>query len=341
MNLRVFFTAACLAMLPSACFAQNAAVPGTRPEDLQTSADALLHKARQLSDIRSPNAPGFRLKATFSFTGENFEKVEGTYTEVWVSSSQWRRETVIGNLRRVEVGGLDKQWLIDPDGFPTRAEKLAAMMAVLPPASRSFDFASITEHEMRNVTAECVTTKPLAGNLPFTFCFEKETGMLLERIVPEKRPLNLVAFSCEYGSFGKFGDYWFPRQIRCFEDRHKSISADVAELSIETPIDPTLFDAPKDAIELGRCSGKTVPPSPPTLPALPPGLQLEFERRIRLWSVIDTKGRPQYLKVLPPARKDSNESVLNWVQHWNFSPGTCDGKPIPMELTMDVPAAAR
>src|SRR5580693_9399749 len=131
------------------------------------------------------------------------------------------------------------------------------------------------------------------------------------------------------------------RQIKCFEDRHKSISADVAELTIETPTDPTLFDAPKGAIELGRCVGKTVPPAPPSLPVLPPGLRLEFDRRIRLWLVVDTKGRPQYLKVLPPARKDSNESVLNWVQHWNFTPGTCDGTPIPMEMTVDVPAAAR
>jgi hypothetical protein len=341
MKLRVFITLACLGLLPPASLGQNADAPDDHPEDVQIRADALLHKARQLSDIRSPNAPAFHLKATFSFTGKDFEKVEGTYTEVWVSNSQWRRETVIGDLRHIEVSGADKQWLVDSDGFPPQANKLAAMMAVLPPASRGFEFASITERETRNVTAECVTTKPLAGNLLFTFCFEKETGMLLERVVPEKRPLNLVAFSCEYGSFRKFGNYWFPRQIKCFEDRHKSISADVAELTIETPTDPTLFDAPKGAIELGRCVGKTVPPAPPSLPVLPPGLRLEFDRRIRLWLVVDTKGRPQYLKVLPPARKDSNESVLNWVQHWNFTPGTCDGTPIPMEMTVDVPAAAR
>jgi hypothetical protein len=340
MNLRVFLSVVCLAMLSSASLAQNPAAPDDHPEDVQTRADALLLKARQLSDIRSPNAPAFRLKATFSFTGLDLQKVEGTYTEVWVSNSQWRREMVIGDLRHIEVGGGDKQWLVDPDRFPPQANKLATLMSVLPPASRGFEFASITEREMRDVTTECVATKSLGANLPLTLCFEKRSGMLLEKVSPETRPQNVIIFSCEYGSFRKFGDYWFPRQVRCFEDRHKNISADVVELSIETPVDPALFDAPKDAIELGQCSGKIVSPVPPPLPIPPPGLQLESQRRIRLWFVVDAKGRPQYLKPVPPSRKDSNESVLNWVQHWNFRPGTCDGKPIPMPMTMDVPAAA-
>ena len=36
----------------------------------------LLH-AQQLSDIRSPNAAAFQLKATFSFEGDDLETVQG------------------------------------------------------------------------------------------------------------------------------------------------------------------------------------------------------------------------------------------------------------------------
>jgi hypothetical protein len=341
MNFRVSFTVACLALLPSTSFAQNAAAPDDHPQDVQTRAAALLNKARQLSDIRSPNAPAFRLKATFSFTGEDLEKVEGTYTEVWASNTQWRRETVIAGLRHIEVGGLDKQWLIEPDGFPLQANRLATLMVVLPPASQSFEFTSISESEMRDVTAECVMTKPLVADLRSTLCFEKKSNLLLEKMLPETRPRNVVMFSCEYGSFRKFGDYWFPHQVECFEDLHKSISADVIELSIETPLDPTLFKMPQGAIELGQCSGKIVSPTLPKPPFLPVGLRLEPQLRTRLWFVVDAKGRPKYLKVLPPSFKDSDQSVLNWVQHWTFSPGTCDGKPIPMQMTLDVPAVAQ
>jgi hypothetical protein len=52
-------------------------------EDVQKAADAMLGRARQLSDIRSPNSPGFRLDVTFSFVGRDLETSQGTYTEVW------------------------------------------------------------------------------------------------------------------------------------------------------------------------------------------------------------------------------------------------------------------
>jgi hypothetical protein len=332
--------------LPALLVASLSAQPPQKPEapksEIQTRAESLMQRARHVSDIRAKSAPAFRLKATFSFVDKNLENLQGTYTEVWVSDSQWRRETVIGDLRHIEVGTLDKRWLLDPDGFPSEANKLPALMAVVPPSSRSFTFASITEREMRGVRADCADSKPPAANLsPFAFCFEQKGGMLLEKISPETRPLNAVVFSCAYGAFRKFGDYWFPRQVRCFEDRHKTISADVVELSLENPVDPVVFDAPKGSIELGQCSGEIVFPNPPTLPVTPPGLRLDHEAKIRVWFMVDTKGRPQNLKVLPPARKNSNESVLNWVRHWNFSPGRCDGKPMAMEMTMDVPSASR
>jgi hypothetical protein len=340
MKPRVVLALVWLALLHPVCPAQDATAPAPT-QDIQKRAEALLDKARQLSDIRSPNAPAFRLKATFSFRGDDLETVQGTYAEVWASSSQWRRETIIGDLRYIEAGNFDKQWFLEPDSFPAKANRLATMMAVLPSSPRGFEFASIAELDMRDVMAECATTKPLAATFPYVFCFEKKSGVLLEKVSPETRPLNLVRFSCAYGAFRKFGDYWFPRQVECSEDRHKIISADVVELSIENPTDPTLFDAPKGAIELGQCLGKTVFPVPPARPFTPPTLRLEYQLRIRLRMVVDTKGRPQYLKILPPARKDSNESVANWVRQWSFSPGTCDGKPIPMRMIMEVPAAAR
>lgn len=76
---------------------------GSVAEDTQKASETLLQRARQLSDIRSPNAPGFRLKVTFSCTAENLETLEGSCTEVWVSGSLWRRETTVGDFRRIEL----------------------------------------------------------------------------------------------------------------------------------------------------------------------------------------------------------------------------------------------
>src|SRR5437660_584555 len=82
-------------------------------EDKQARGKAMLERARLASDIRAVNAPGFRLKATFSFVSEKLETVAGTYNEWWVSKTQWRRETVVGDSRRIEIGGPEKRWLLD------------------------------------------------------------------------------------------------------------------------------------------------------------------------------------------------------------------------------------
>ena len=56
--------------------------------------------------------------------GDNLDPVEGTYKETWVSDSQWRRETVIGNPRQIDVGGSDMHWLASSDDFPEQANAL-------------------------------------------------------------------------------------------------------------------------------------------------------------------------------------------------------------------------
>ncbi len=91
----------------------------------QSNAQTLLERARVLSDIRSPSAPAFRLRSTFTAITRDLTILEGTYTETWVSSTQWRRETVVGASRRVEVGGAARQWLLNsgpPRYAPATAE---------------------------------------------------------------------------------------------------------------------------------------------------------------------------------------------------------------------------
>lgn len=307
------------------------------PEDVQAEAQSLLQHARQKSDIRSPGSPAFRLKATFSFIGDDLQTITGTYTETWVSDSQWRRETLIGDSRRIEVGGSAKHWLIDPDGFPQRASHLPTLMTASPPDPAGLAFASIDEHTTATLTADCVSTKPDAGKLHAILCFEKKSGLMLEKILPQKRPRNIVAFTCDYRSFRKFGAYVFPHEVTCFEDRHKIISANVVELSLDSPADSTLFEAPAGAIELGDCSGKSTPPTLPERDFIVPEGDRDRVSWIRIWFVVDPKGQPQHVKILRSPEKGTYDKALDKVRTWQFTPGTCDGKPISMPITMEIP----
>jgi hypothetical protein len=177
--------------------------------------------------------------------------------------------------------------------------------------------------------------------LQFVFCFEKKSGVLLERVDPEKRLRNIVRSTCDYGTFRKFGDYVFPREVICFEDRHKKISASVVELSLEPPLDPALFDPPAGAIELGQCSGKREPPRLSINELMLPGLDPEHMAWLRIWFVVDTEGKPQNLRVLHSASKASNAKTLQSLRGWRFKPGTCDGKPMSMIMTMEIPSTPR
>jgi TonB family protein len=310
-------------------------IPPCAPaQDVQQRAEALLDKARQLSDIRSPNAPGFRLKATFSFVGKNLDSVQGTYTEVWVSKSQWRRETVVNDQRRIEVGGPSRLWQLDSTAdFPEQAASFPRVVDIFPSQSASLAFDSISDHSEVDPPTECAISKPNNRQLKSAFCFDKVSGLLVAKIFPGVRPTNAVEESCNYGSFQKIGDRRFPREMMCFEDRHRKLDAKVIELSFEPSPDPALFTPPRAAIELGQCAGKTVPPhaidSPS--PQTPFGSQGQSSQ-VTLSVVVDTNGKPQNVKVVNSAGAHSDEAALRAMRNWRFKPATCGGEPMPMMI---------
>ncbi len=188
MSVRCILSIALLAWVAISLPAQEPQKPIAEKPTVQKRAEVLLNRARQLSDIRAKDAPAFRLKAMFSFTGDNLDPVEGTYTETWVSDTQWRRETVIGNLHQIDVAGPGKHWLVYPDGFADQASMLPSLMGYLPPASFKLEFAFIRERIAGDVVAECGFSQPVIQNLQVILCFEEKSGVLVERVDPEKRP---------------------------------------------------------------------------------------------------------------------------------------------------------
>jgi hypothetical protein len=328
-----------LALLPACSSAQEAqAAPAE--QDPQVRAEALLQHARELSDIRSANSPAFRLKASFSFPGEDLQTIQGTYTEIWLSTTRWRREVIIGDLHRIDVGGSGEHWISFPDGFPQEADQLSYMFAVTPPATAELTFTSVEERVNAEVAADCAYTKPVVENLSSSYCFEKQTGLLIEKTFPEKRLQNLVRRSCGYRTFHKIRDSWFPYDVVCFEDRHKTMTAHVEELMFESNADPALFVPPAGAAEIGECAGKAVGPVYSHL-ALNPmvyGERLDDPSRaqwVKVWVVVDKKGKPQTVKVVPSRVKESTKNIADFIRNFYFKPGTCDGKPMPMALYLE------
>ena len=115
-------------------------------EDNQARGEAMLERARAAADIRARNGPAFRLKVTFSFISENLETLTGTYNEWWLSRTQWRREIVVADSRRIEIGGPDKLWLLETGpSLPEQVRRLPESLDPVPQKSRKFDFDSILD----------------------------------------------------------------------------------------------------------------------------------------------------------------------------------------------------
>jgi len=331
MNLCAFLIAVCLALFGDLSFAQDVPARDTPAQNVQQRADAMMDKARRLSDIRAPNAPAFQLKATFSFTGPGLETVQGTYTEIRVSNLQWRRDTVVKDSRRLEVAGATKIWLLDDTkDFPQPAAQFPSLEDIFPSRTMSFEFESIADHPEMDPPAECAITKPDSRHLKSAFGFDKKSGVLLETIVPESRPANVVERSCDYALFRKFGDYWFPHEIACFEDRHRKLDAKVVDLSLQPAPDPALFTPTPGAIELGRCLAKPHPPRAVQAPnpEWPVGSR-DRNSQVMLSLVIDSTGKVQNIKVVNSGGAPIDTAAVSAVRRWRFKPATCNGEPIP------------
>ncbi len=306
-------------------------------QDVQKQANNLLARAMRLSDIRSASAPAFQLQATFSFTGEKLEEVQGTYTETWISKSRWRKETVVGDSRKLEISNAGKIWVAFPEDFPARADNLPLMINILSAPFGSLLFDSISEQKNGNIVAQCAFTKAIAKEYKVAFCFEKNSGLLLQKAFPEKRVRKLVNFSCEYGTFRKFGAFWFPREVECFDDRHKVIGARIVELREETSPDASLFVPPPEAVEFDRCEGKVTYPQ---ILNRELDLQVSDPDRVtwlKVWFVINGKGRAHDWKVLGSSEKRVKERAVNTVRNLSFKPATCDGRAISLPTSMEIP----
>jgi TonB family protein len=57
---------------------------------------------------------------------------------------------------------------------------------------------------------------------------------------------------------------------------------------------------------------------------------------VTLSLIVGTDGKPRDLKVICSSAPDLNENAINAVQSWKFEPGTKDGKPVMVEIAVEV-----
>jgi TonB family protein len=299
----------------------------------QEEGEQLIARALELSDIRAPRAGAFHLRATFQKLADGSEP--GRYAETWISKEQWRRETELGNFRRIEVGGVQSKWLLDTgNSIPSGALLMyGALNRRIPP--KGIKVKRIESKNVNGVPSRCVRVEN--ENQIEVYCVEAKTELLLFYEFVSRRILKSHA-AYLFGDYEKFGEHLFPRSINYESEAEGRIEIRVAEIERADPVDLTIFAPPPGAIELANCLQEEMKPphvdfSPD--PNFPDG-QRSSSSLVVLSLIVGVDGRPNHIQVARTGGAAFDAEALSTVEKWRFRPPTCHDKPVAAQINVEV-----
>ncbi len=312
-------------------------------ENKEKEAEALVERAKHQADIRAEGAPAFQLRSGFGITRDDGTRIEGTYTETWVSSKLWRREVVAGDFRRITVGNGLKSWQLD-NSEPPKGIGSVQHLAGFDSASDWFtanqkpkaikDLGSGPE-EIRCIEK---SLDPMGGLSEL--CFDKANGELVSESSPSHtEDGRTVESACTYTICRKFGDRLFPWLIQCFVDRKPTSEAKVIELSFEPSPKMALFEPLPGGRESVNCSQTPVAPKvvyrrAPDLSGA--GRSPNPGNPVIVSLVVRIDGKPEDVKVISSAGQPFDRASVEAVSQWRFKPAMCSGEPVEMRIDVEV-----
>jgi TonB family protein len=316
-----------LALLVSTAFANKK----------DAEAAALIEHAKQLSDIRAEGAPAFRLKLSFKIIMGDGSVFDGTYTEIWISKAQWRRETVLGDFRRTQVAEGRKRWLLDSTtAEPEHIGNIPSLLEVDKSGPEAWKPGNIEDRTIKGLNVRCLEINPDPRGAIFALCFDKSSGTLVAEVRPLELKTRIADKTCFFADYQKFGNRVLARSYECYEDKHLKLQATIVELVAEPTPDPAMFAPLEGGKESVNCLSRMKPPrvahrQDPSPPNTTRG------RNVVLMSLlVGTDGKPHGLRVTSTPNRDFDRAALESARQWRFKPATCDGEPVETEIALEM-----
>lgn len=258
--------------------------------------------------------------------------MHGRYTEIWVSKTQWRKETELGDFRRIQSAAGRKLWLVDSTTV------LPQQIVDIPNISdvsrlRPEAWKSRKARDINGIAVHCLENS--ANSATWALCFDKVSGTLYAEVSPLHPWTGSSKRVCLHSDYQKFGEYTVARSYECQEDQHRNLQARVVDLTTYIAQDPTLFVLPEGAKESVNCLGSTKPPTVvyrlnPTPPRSFSGTNV-----VTISVIVGIDGKPHDLKVISAPNRDYDEAALEAVRQWRYKPATCDGEPMEARINVE------
>lgn len=331
-SFQIVFLAATLSLFSFPALASNK----------QTEATSMIERAKQLSDIRADGSPAFRLRMRFRAIENDGSVLEGTYTEVWSSKAQWRRETVAGDFRRTEVATGQKSFLLEPvKPLPEQIRGVPALVEFGRFQPEWWRPEKIANRKLNGASVRCLETRPEvhavrlfirqeseAGAEKPSLCFDSRSGVFAAEIEP-----RIKDAACFFSDYQKFGDRTYARSYKCVEGKQPRLEANVVELVALPEADPQLFALPNGAAELKGCPDPAEPPrvTYQPEPEVPPGSGV-----VTISIAVGIDGIPRDFSTVSSPNPKQEKAAVEALRRWRFRPAICERKPVAVRIMVEI-----
>lgn len=324
-------------MASASCFA------GSRKSSQE--AEALLARARQLSDLKAKGSPPFDLDATFTLYNLAGDHTQGVYRLMWASPSEWREEVMLPGQNTVAVEHAGESWhtsvlpytpylifqLRQALAFPSRLQ--------VPPKEK---LTKVKERKIDGVTAECVGYRYSHPRARVeTFCFDHASGYLISDVSREWYT------TLEFSDYKTVGSKSFPQTLRVLQNGQLIVEVKLVSLIPDFAVTPALFAPPlgihpspstscRDASVVAAHILSAPPPKYPEY-----ALEHRITGRVVMYAVIGKDGVPRGLDILHSPSQVLSDASLAAVRQWRYAPYRCASVPVAVTTSIDVNFALR
>jgi len=315
----LFFCLPSLLLLGSSARAQDA--------QLRERAVTLLEHANSMSTPR-PFGP-YEQTITIETYRPGQGTLEGHFSSVTHDHRSYRDEYEYGSFHLlVVVNGDTIADVGDRSLAPLEIRKLTRLNPIF---HTSFDksdiIRSIEAGEVADRPAQCIEFETISGESRNSneICLDQQLGTLARARAGSETITN--------SGFFLYRGAYYPAKIS-FETGDLRMNLEQSMKELQGPLDPNVLIPPEGAI-VGHVCKAYVRPFGKFMPQPRPGEGTENVDVI-LHGTIDTRGGIQNPMVDRSGREDLDAEAVRIFRSWNFTPATCDDKPIqiPVDITL-------
>lgn len=321
--------------------------PAAAKDKKQQEAEALLAKARELSDIRCEGCPPFRLRTQVRFYKRDqstTSMVIGSYVLLWQSKSRWREEVTFPDMHSLRWGLEGKVWREDSFEYPplrvTQLDRLMSFPVRLMPIEE-IKFKIFQKKDAGGSPPVCVEKQIRWGSLGLQ-CFDTTSGALVRE--------DGLDGTYEYADHLAVGTKTFPRDLRALQEGNVAVQVHVEEIQAGVLLEDALFVPSPKAISGPTCESRDrierakhvqmvrraklvqmVRPQYPTA-AKHAGIQ----GVVKGYGVVGVDGRLYALEVVKSVSPELDAAAIEAWSHWRYSPTVCSGAPVPVSTFLEM-----